>query len=129
MCFTSMIIPLVSSNSSAHNAFKQNTHQAKTKRWRTQVFRNMNIFDGFYCDSKLIKALLFTFSVKLQILLPLYVDLFSLIIVSKLGQSNWPFIVVNFCLPNMMKCKHFPALSLTILLMESNLFRIPAFQC
>jgi hypothetical protein len=36
----------------------------KKKRWRTQVFRNMNIFDGFYCDSKLMKALLFTFSVK-----------------------------------------------------------------
>jgi hypothetical protein len=76
-----------------------------------------------------IKALVFIFTEKLQKILRLYVDLFSLIIVSKFGRSNRPFRVVNFCRPNKMKFKYFPGLSFTIYLMESNLFRIPGFQC
>ena len=76
-----------------------------------------------------IKALVFIFTEKLQKILRLYVDLFSLIIVSKRRRSNRPFRVVNFCWPNMMKFKHLPALNLTFLLMEQNLFRIPGCQC
>jgi hypothetical protein len=35
---TSMIIPLASSNSSAHNPFKQNTHHTKIKLWTFSMF-------------------------------------------------------------------------------------------
>ena len=47
---TSMIIHLVSSNSSAHNTFKQNTRHT-IQPWQTQVFHKIYIFNGFYYDS------------------------------------------------------------------------------
>ena len=84
---------------------------------------------AFTMIQTVIKALLFTFSVKWQSLLSLYVDLFSLIIVLKLGRSNRPIRVVNFCYDEVPLFKHFPALSFTMLLMGSNLFRIPGVQC
>ena len=111
-------IQLVSSNTSAHNIFKQNTNHTKKNVADTGVLQHEHFRWLLLWYKTAIKALVFIVSVKLQTLLRLYVDLFSLIIVSKFGRCNRPFKVVNFCWPNMMKFKHFPALNLTIHLME-----------
>jgi hypothetical protein len=119
LCFLlRWVFPLVYSNSSAHNIFKQKTNHTKKNVANTGVPQHEHFRWLLLWFKTVIKSLVFIFSVKLQTLLRLYVDVFSLIIVSKFGRSNRPFKVVNFCRPNMMKFKHFPALNLTILLME-----------
>lgn len=114
---------------------KQNSHHTKINTVANTFYSATWTFSIVLLWFKtIIKVILLTFPVKWQILLPLSLDLFSLIIVSNFGRSNQSFRGVNNCCrPKMMgstvSVQTFPALSFTMLLMGSILFRISGFQC